>query len=123
MREPSSHGKMANSMSQSSLMIKFDGPELRAHEMDVTLLAPSLLAFGELCKEANHVLNGEKAKVKVLLSADVKANCVTVHLSVVQSLWDTVTALVQQPNVATAKDILEWLGYIGGGVTFAGGLI
>jgi acyl-CoA synthetase (AMP-forming)/AMP-acid ligase II len=116
MREPPSDGKMVDSMSQS-LLIKFDGPELRAHEMDVTLLAPSLLAFGELCKEANLVLNGERAKVKVLLHADVNANCVQVQLSVVQSLWDTVTALVRQPNVATAKEILEWLGYITGGIT------
>lgn len=120
MRTPAEDGNIEQMNSSSSLMIRFDGPELLTHEMDVTLLAPSLLAFGELCKEANFVLNGKRATIKVLLSADVKANCVTVELAVVQSLWETASALVKQENAATALQILEWLGYItgGGGVTW-----
>lgn len=99
-----------NDMSDSSLQIRYDGPELRAHQMDVALLAPALLAFGELCKDANSVLNGERAKVRVLLHADVRANCVTIDLSVVQTLWDAAVSLVKQQDVASAKDILEWIG-------------
>jgi hypothetical protein len=105
---------------ESVLMIKFDGPELKSHQMDVTLLAPSLLAFGELCKQANFVLNGEKAQVTVLLSADVDASCVTLQLSVVQMAWDAAAALLPQLNVENAKHILEFLGFI---KTIGGGLI
>jgi hypothetical protein len=105
---------------ESLLMIKFDGPQLRSHQMDVTLLAPSLLAFGELCKQANFVLNGEKAKVTVLLSADVDASCVTLQLSVVQLAWDAAAALLPQLNVENAKHILEFLGFI---KTIGGSLI
>ena len=74
-------------MSQADLQLRFDGPELAAHAMDVCVLAPSLMAFGELCMEANHVLNGDSAKVKVLLKADVKATCVTVEFQIVQTIW------------------------------------
>ena len=69
--------------STANLQLRFDGPELQAHEMDVTLLAPSLLAFGEMCEQANRILNGNEVKVTVLLKADVKANCVTIDLSII----------------------------------------
>jgi hypothetical protein len=105
---------------ESVLLIKFDGPQLKSHQMDVTLLAPSLLAFGELCKQANFVLNGGNAKVTVLLSADVEARCVTLQLSVVQMAWDAAAALLPQLNVENAKHILEFLGFI---KTIGGGLI
>src|SRR5256885_68195 len=98
--------------SEATLQLRFDGPELQAHEMDVTILAPSLMAFGELCKEANRVLNGDQARVKVLLKADVAANCVTIELAVNQTLWESARALVQGETVATAKTILEWIGII-----------
>src|SRR5437773_2304382 len=98
--------------STANLQWRFDGPELQAHEMDVTLLGPSLLAFGEMCQEANRVLNGNESKVKVLLKADVKANCVTIDLSVVQTLWDSARALVKGENIATAKTYWSGLGLL-----------
>jgi hypothetical protein len=101
--------------STANLQLRFDGPELQAHEMDITLLAPSLMAFGEMCQEANRVLNGNETKVKVLLKADVKANCVTIDFSIVQTLWDSAKALVQGENAVTAKTMLEWLGILIGG--------
>jgi hypothetical protein len=110
-------------MSSTNLQLRFDGPELRAHEMDVTLLAPSLLAFGELCKEANRVLNGEDAKVRVLLSADVKANCVTIDLSIVQTIWETTKTFITRENVASAKEPLEWIGIITAGTQSVSGLV
>ena len=98
-------------MSEARLQLRFDGPELAAHEMDVSVLAPSLMAFGEICKEANHAVNGERAKIRVMISADVKANCVTLDLSVVQSAWEAAKSLVKGDNIASAWQILEWLGF------------
>ena len=117
-------------MSNTKLQLRFDGPALKSHAIDVTLLGPSLLAFGELCNEANRVLNGEETKVKVLLHADVKANCITIDLEVVQSLWQAAASLVQSQNVHDAKEILEWIGifkeagkYVAGAGVIGGGLI
>lgn len=43
-------------VSQATLQLRFDGPELQAHEMDVSLLGPSLIGFGEMCVEANRII-------------------------------------------------------------------
>lgn len=110
-------------MTETNLQLRFDGPELRAHEMDVTLLGPSLFAFGEMCKEANREINGERTKVRVLMKADIKANCVTIQLSVTQTIWESAKALVTSSDVSNAKTILEWLGIIGGSVGAFSGLI
>ena len=52
--------------------------------------------------------------MKVKLSADVEANCVTIQLAIAQSsVWATGAALLlNQDNLATAKDILAWIGVI-----------
>ena len=75
-------------------------------------------------------MNGEETKVKVLLHADVKANCITIDLEVVQSLWQAAASLVQSQNVHDAKEILEWIGifkeagkYVAGAGVIGGGLI
>lgn len=97
--------------------------------MDVSLLGPSLFALGELCSEANRILNGQETKVKVLLHADVKANCVTINLEVAQSVWQVASHLIQNQNVSSAKEILEWIGILKSVVEYAlpvaggGGLI
>ncbi len=101
-------------VSNANLQLRFDGPELREHEMDVILLGPALFAFGEMCQEANRIINGDSVKMKVKLSADVEANCVTIQLAIAQSsVWATAAAfLLNQDNLATAKDILAWIGVI-----------
>jgi len=99
-------------MSTTSLKLRFDGPQLKSHMMDVTVLGPSLFALGELCKGANRLLNGGNASVKVLIKADVKSNCVTLDLQVCQSAWEVAKALIHDPNIASAKEILEWIGIL-----------
>jgi hypothetical protein len=49
-----------------------------------------------------------------LINADVEANCVTVHLSIVHTLWHQVKGLIEDHNVSTAKELLEWIGIVGG---------
>jgi len=110
-------------VSQAELQLRFDGPDLKAHAMDVSLLGPSLIAFGELCVEANSILNGSNAKVRVLVKADVKANCITIDLQLLQTVWQQAVGLIANPNIVTAKEILEWIGIIGGGGTVAVGSI
>lgn len=105
-------------VSQTELQLRFDGPALQAHEMDVTLLGPSLAAFGELCSEANLLLNGPNSKIQVYVKADVRANCVTIDLHLVQTVVNTASDLVSGERLVQAKEILQWLGVLtGGGAT------
>lgn len=81
--------------------------------MDAGELATSILALSNLIKEANHLLNDGKASVKVLVNADIKANCVTIDLSVVWSLAQKLHSLLNDSHVQDAKSLLDWLGVLG----------
>ena len=56
-------------MSQSKFSVAYDGESLKNGAMDVRDLAPALLAVGELFNEANSILNGKSAEVKVNVTA------------------------------------------------------
>ena len=45
--------------------IKYDGPALASHQMDVRELAPALIALSSLLEEANRALYPESAEVRV----------------------------------------------------------
>jgi len=107
-------------MSKIAIQLRFDGPELETHEMDVTLLGPALVGLGELCSAANQTLNGNQASTRVLVQAHVKPNCVTFDLSIVQHVWDQAVNLVACNQVAGAKEILEWIGIINTTLGFRG---
>lgn len=102
-------------------IIRYDGPALSGHEMDVHDLAPALLAIGDLCKVANEALNGSAASVKVLVRADVEQKCFQLQLELVQTLYEQFTTLLDSDGVQDAKNILEWLGIGAAGVSAAGG--
>jgi hypothetical protein len=102
-------------VSQAEIKLRFDGPEVQAHEMDVTLLGPSLFALGELCAASNQILNGPNTKIQVKVRADVKSNCVTIDLHLVQTVWQQVSDLIGNRNIVTAEEILIWIGLISGG--------
>ncbi|MEM9378256.1 MAG: hypothetical protein AAGA72_18720 [Pseudomonadota bacterium] len=100
--------------------IRYDGPALAEHEMDVHRLAPALLGLGDLCRVANHALNSDAASVKVLVRADVEQKCFQLEFELVQSLYERLTTVLEQDQVQDAKDILEWIGILAGGTAGAG---
>lgn len=104
-------------------IIRYDGPALAEHEMDVYALAPALLALGDLCRTANSIVNGDMASVKVLVRADIEQQCFQLQFELVQTLYEQVTALLDQDRIKDAKNILEWLGIIYGGSAVAGGTL
>lgn len=100
-------------MSKATIRVRYDGPALESHEMDISDLAPALLGLSELCKSANRKFNGDRSTVKVLVRADVPQNCFEFDLSLVQTLVQYAQALIEDERAKSAKELLEWLG-IGG---------
>jgi hypothetical protein len=100
-------------MSRADFQLAYDGEALGDHAMDVDELAPALLAVGNICREANRILNGERAEVSIRVRADFERRCFDIHFELVQSLYEQVKTLLGDEHVATAKTLLEWIGLVG----------
>lgn len=89
--------------------IRYDGPALVGHEMDVQELAPALLALAEMVQLANKRFNGDAATMKVLVKADVDQQCFQLDIHIVQSILESAKHLFGTDEYKTAKEIAEWL--------------
>lgn len=109
-------------MKKTSVIVRYDGPALAEHRMDVADLAPALLGLSELCKIANERFNGNSAAIKVLIGADQEQKCFQFSLEVVQTILQQAQGLLNHSEIKTAKEILEWIGIVGGPIAGALGL-
>ena len=100
-------------MSTAAVTVRYDGPALAGHRMDIADIAPALLGISELCKLANKKINGDRASVQVLIGTDTEHQCFEINLHVVQTIWDATKSILANENVSTAKNLLEWLGLVG----------
>lgn len=103
-------------MSKVTFHVLYDGPALASNEMDVRDLAPALLALGAVLEEANSTLNDSRAKIAVKVRASFKTGCFGIELDVLQSFSQQLQVLFSSEHIASAKQILEWIGLIAGGV-------
>lgn len=97
--------------------VKYDGPALASHEMDVKDLAPALLAIGELLEEANQVVNDGRVAITVNIRA-TEPGSVDVVLSAAQNLVMQASSLFNSDGVNSIlniKEILLLLGLGGAG--------
>lgn len=101
--------------------VRYDGPALVDHQMDVQELAPALLALAEMVQLANKKFNGDAASMKVLVKADVEQQCFQLDIHIVQSILESAKHLFGTEEYKTAKEIAELLDlFLPGGV--AGGV-
>lgn len=103
--------------------IKYDGPALATHEMDVRELAPALVALSDLLEEANRAAYPSAAAVRVSVRGNFKGGSFGVDLIAVQSMADQLVTLFSGPAATAAANlagILSGVGLIGAA---GGGLI
>ena len=78
--------------------------------MDVAHLAPALLSLSDVLKAANSLANGDRAGVKVLVNADLKQNCFELDIELALTVWEQAKLLIADKDIASAKQIAEWVG-------------
>lgn len=99
--------------------IKYDGPALAAHQMDVRELAPALFALSELLEQANKAAYPDAPEVRVSVNGDFKGGSFGVDLIAVQTIAQQVVAMLGGPNATAAANltgILGGIGFLGGGL-------
>ncbi|RDV04075.1 hypothetical protein DXH78_05425 [Undibacter mobilis] len=84
------------------------------HSIDVQSLAPALLAFGRLLREANSEFNGKKSTAKVLVVSDFEHKCFNINFELVVGLYEQVKQLLATEQMQSAKNVLEWVGIVAG---------
>jgi len=110
-------------MSRANVTISFHGPAVDAGEIDIADLAPALLHFSEVFKEAHRVLGLKTPHPQVMVKATA-ANCFSVDISIVQTLGEQIAQLGTW--VTGHKDELEGVDLLlelilKGGSILAGG--
>lgn len=97
--------------------IKYDGPALENHQMDVRELAPALIALSNMLEEANKVAFPESGSVKVHVQGNFKGGSFGVNLIAIQGITDQIVAILSGPHSSAFSNlmaILEAIGLIGG---------
>jgi len=98
--------------------IKYDGPALVSHQMDVRELAPALIALSELIEHANRAAYPNANEVRVNVQGNFKGGSFGVDLIAVQTMAQQIVSLLNGDEVTATSNllgILSGLGLLGGG--------
>ena len=95
--------------------VRYDGPALAGHEMDVEALAPALLSLAALIQLANVEINGSDAhRIRVVIDANTEQKCFQIKLKAILDAYDIAKDFFGGAEAASLKNLIEWLGIIGG---------
>jgi hypothetical protein len=109
---------MTNMSATVHFSIKYDGPALASHQMDVRELAPALIALSELLEHANKAAYPDADEVRVNVQGSFKGGSFGVDLIAVQSVAQQIVSLLSGSETTAAANllgILGGLGLLGGG--------
>lgn len=98
--------------------IKYDGPALATHQMDVRELAPALIALSDLLEQANKAALPDAPDVRVNVQGNFKGGSFGVDLIAAQTITQQLVSMFSGPEATAAVNlyaILGALGLVGGG--------
>lgn len=102
-------------MSRQVFSVAYDGSARSGnHSIDVQTLAPALLAFGRLLREANTEFNGKKSVSKIFVVSDFEHKCFNINFELIVGMYKQVQVMLGMDGVKTAKEVLEWIGLLRG---------
>ncbi|MDB5818166.1 MAG: hypothetical protein JWQ11_1806 [Rhizobacter sp.] len=101
--------------------IKYDGPALANHEMDIRELAPALVALATLLEQANREAFPESPEVRVNVLGNFKGGSFGVDLTAVQSITEQLVSMFTGPEATASANLFALLAGIG--LLGSGGLI
>ena len=101
--------------------IKYDGPALASHQMDVRELAPALIALSTLLEESNRAAFPDASEVRVNVNGSFKGGSFGVDFVALQSITDQIVSMFSGPGATAAANLFAILGGIG--LLGTGGLI
>jgi hypothetical protein len=99
--------------------IRYDGPALADHRMDVRELAPALIALSDLLEAANKAAFPDAGEVRVSVNGDFKGGSFGVDLVAVQTVAQQLVAMFAGERATAAANlsgIVGGLGLLGGGL-------
>lgn len=100
-------------VSQVHFSIRFDGPALAAHTMDVRELAPALIALSDLLEAANKAADPQAPEVRVSVNGDFKGGSFGVDLVAVQTVAEQLVAMLSGTTATAGANLLGLLGGLG----------
>ncbi|MDR1276982.1 MAG: hypothetical protein LBL72_11495 [Candidatus Accumulibacter sp.] len=104
--------------------IKYDGPALTFHQMDVRELAPALFALSELIEQSNKIMFPEGPDVRINVQGNFKSGSFGIDLIVVQDVVHQIVSILSGSEATATANLLAILGGIGlVAQTASGGLI
>jgi hypothetical protein len=98
-------------MQHENFRVTYDGVALQHHEIDVRILAPALLAVGDVLEHANRVINDSKAKVSVNVKGSLKTGSVNIDFAIVQGFMHQAVDFLTGNPVVAASTLLSLLGF------------
>ncbi|HRH23350.1 MAG TPA: hypothetical protein PK295_01840 [Candidatus Magasanikbacteria bacterium] len=102
-----------------NFIYKLDGTDIDSG-VNVFELAPILLSLGELIKESNKILNPQGRDIAVNVKPFEKGSFIVDILLFAPNNFQHLIDLVNNDHVKEIKEILEWIGIIGGGTVATG---
>ncbi len=93
--------------------IKYDGPALADHQMDVRELAPALIALSNLLEEASKAAYPDSSEVRVQVKGNFKGGSFGVDFIALQSISQQIVSMLGGPTATAAANLLGILGGLG----------